>query len=508
MVPEAVPAVPVPPRPVDDAYWVVPGRLLVGAHPGSRSRAQAMDRLRRFLECGVTCFVDLTEPDETAPYEQLLPFETPTGRRVEYLREPIVDHGIPSSRETMVRILAMIDGALESGHLVYLHCRAGIGRSAMAAGCWLAEREGGGERGLAALEKAWPQAVQSRHWPRVPETDEQARFVLGWAAGRSTTTAAPVARDTAERRPPARDGAPALAARLRGAWLGLALGDALGAGKPRTRGVKPAALEWTQHTALALCTIESLLTAGRYDARDQIDRFVRWQREGEGSSTGAPPATGAVTPDVARALATYLWRGLPTAGSHDPADLSPNSLPRVIAAAAFACADPAGAVALAAECSRTTHQSPTILDACRLYGAMLVAGLRGQPAAEWLSGMPETVPTCWDARPLHKDARALVAPSSGVVASAPRPGTVLHAIAEVRRLALAGGSFEDGLAAARRCAKGEATLYGALFGTVYGLMHGEAALPTDARERLAGLARLEDVAARCVTRARAAGLAA
>ena len=91
------------PRPIDECYWVVPGRLLVGAYPGSRSRAQAMERLRRFLEAGVTCFIDLTEAMETPGYEQLLPFETPAGRRVEYLREPIVDHGIPSSREVMTR---------------------------------------------------------------------------------------------------------------------------------------------------------------------------------------------------------------------------------------------------------------------------------------------------------------------------------------------------------------------------------------------------------------------
>ena len=53
-----------PPRPLPATYWVVPGRLLVGEHPGSQSRADAMERLRRFLVAGVTCFVDLTEPNE------------------------------------------------------------------------------------------------------------------------------------------------------------------------------------------------------------------------------------------------------------------------------------------------------------------------------------------------------------------------------------------------------------------------------------------------------------
>jgi hypothetical protein len=43
-----------PPRPIPGSYWVVPRRLLVGEHPGSRSRAQSMERLRRFLEAGIT----------------------------------------------------------------------------------------------------------------------------------------------------------------------------------------------------------------------------------------------------------------------------------------------------------------------------------------------------------------------------------------------------------------------------------------------------------------------
>ncbi|HET7203494.1 MAG TPA: ADP-ribosylglycohydrolase family protein, partial [Steroidobacteraceae bacterium] len=388
-----------PPRPVDETYWVVPGRLLVGAHPGSRSRAQAMDRLRRFLEAGVTCFIDLTEPEETAAYEALLPFETPLGRRVEYLREPIVDHGVPAGRETMARIVAMLDAALESGHTVYLHCRAGIGRSAMAAGCWLAEQSGSGERALGELAEAWSQAAQSRYWPRVPETDEQLQFVLDWVAPGAVGARAAAPLDATR-------SDSSLEQRVAGAWHGLALGDALGASRASGAGRDASApLAWTQHTALALCLVESLLDQGRCDARDQIDRYVRWLREGYGSATGEP-AEGSASADVAKALATYLWRGLPMAGSHDPRDAAPTSLPRVIAAATFALQDPAAAVALGAECSRTTHQSPLILDACRLYAATLVCALRGADPAAWLEGIPDLRPSPWSAKPLHKDVLA------------------------------------------------------------------------------------------------------
>ena len=64
---------PAPPRPLDETYWVVPGRLLVGQHPGSRSRAQAMERIRQFVDAGISCFIDLTEPGESPPYDNLLP---------------------------------------------------------------------------------------------------------------------------------------------------------------------------------------------------------------------------------------------------------------------------------------------------------------------------------------------------------------------------------------------------------------------------------------------------
>ena len=200
---------------------------------------------------------------------------------------------------------------------------------------------------------------------------------------------------------------------MRGGWFGFALGDALGATRAAVA-AKSTPLNWTQPTALALCLAESLHAVGRCDARDQIERYWRWFKDGHLSATGEPGEVHA-SPDVAKALATFRWRGLPTAGSHDPKDAAATSLPRVIAAALFAGNDPAAAIALAAECSRTTHQSPLILDACRVYAAMLVCALRGQPAREWLQALPEPVPLLWVARPLRKDLQVAMntAPAGG-----------------------------------------------------------------------------------------------
>ena len=59
---------------------------------------------------------------------------------------------------------------------------------------------------------------------------------------------------------------------------------------------------------------------------------------------------------------------------------------RVLAAALFAGNDPVAAIALAAECSRTTHQSPLILDACRVYSAMLVSAAAKRVQTEGIWG--------------------------------------------------------------------------------------------------------------------------
>lgn len=461
------------PRPIPETYWLLPGRLLVGEHPGSRSRADAMDRLRRFLAAGVTCFVDLTEPHEFPSYEALLPFSTPDGRRVEYLREPIPDHGVPSSRETMARVLAVLDDALAAGHVVYLHCRAGVGRSATVAGCWLARRPGAAMDPLETLQRLWQQCAKAEVWATVPETEDQAQFIRDWS---------PAASDAVIASRPV--GPVGLAERVRGALFGLAVGDAAGA---RFQVGRDEGLTWTQHTAMALCLAESLLELGRFDARDQMERYVRWQRDGYLAAEERPPV---VTPDVARALAAYHWRGQPMAGSHDPRDRSTASLPRVVSAVLFELADPAAAVALAGECSRTTHQSPVVIDACRYYAAMLVGALRGASLDEVLGPLYEPVAGMWDARPLKTEVATMavgaVEEGPGDVRVALTPD-VVRACANLRTAVAGARDFDDAL---QRAYNGgmEPALDAALAGTLMGALFGESVI---SRPLVATIARAD-----------------
>jgi ADP-ribosylglycohydrolase len=313
----------------------------------------------------------------------------------------------------------------------------------------------------------------------VPETEEQADFVKEWAAERARGLAARPGAD------------PGRADRVRGALLGLAAGDAIGNARQTER---DSTGEWTQHTALALCLAESLLELGDFDARDQIERYLLWRRSGHLSARGLP---GEPTADVARALATYQWRHQPMAGSHDPRDRSTASLPRVVSAAAFMVADPAAAVTLAAECSRTTHQSPLVLDACRYFGALLVGALRGEASARVLNGVYEPVPGQWARRPLKPEIAATAGdgPSSAVLERAGSADDVASALRNARRAVAGASSFEAAVQRAIDSGRDPA-LDGALAGALAGAFGGATAIPAATIVGLSRLDLLESFAAR------------
>ena len=50
--------------PLRNCYWVVPGLLLAGEHPNGPTRDKTKDRLKKLLDAGIECFVDLTKPTE------------------------------------------------------------------------------------------------------------------------------------------------------------------------------------------------------------------------------------------------------------------------------------------------------------------------------------------------------------------------------------------------------------------------------------------------------------
>ena len=181
-------------RPLPNTYWVVEGRLLAGEHPSGRTPAETRKRVAKLLESGIDSFVDLTETGEREAYRDLLP------REVAYYHRPFPDHGVPSDVAAMHEVLAVLRSALASGRNVYVHCRAGIGRTGMTVACHLCESGGiGGPESLTRLNELWKQNARSASWPQVPETDAQEAFVRAFRPALATVGAAAPTSTTSSR---------------------------------------------------------------------------------------------------------------------------------------------------------------------------------------------------------------------------------------------------------------------------------------------------------------------
>ncbi len=413
--------------PLPESYWVEPGRILAGPYPLIEPEAVAT-RLRRLLISGIDCFIDLTEPGELPPYEALLPgvhSRTP----VTYLRKPIRDHGVPATVLQMQEILDEIDAALEEGRRIYLHCRAGVGRTNLVAGCWYVAGGAPGEAALATLNLRWLGSALSEICARVPETDLQREYVRSWRPRRAP---APPARA----REPAPAAAPArgTADRARGLLLGIAAGEAL----LHARHGLPAGA-WADGTAMMLCLAESYVRSGGHDAADQIDRYQGWQRLGYWSSTGRCVGISDAT---ARALASAQWTGNPYAGSHDPAQASAEPLARIAPAVLWHRDDARAALEAAVQCARITHQAPLTLDAVRYLAALIVGALAGATRDALLAPHYSPQPGLWESFPLRPRMQQLA--SGDWRAGVAGPGAAADAPATALAAALAAFAAGDG----------------------------------------------------------------
>jgi hypothetical protein len=160
--------------PLPNAYWVIPGRLLAGEHPSGSDEPDTRERLARLAESGIDRFIDLTEAGEMPDYRALLP------RGAEYLRSAIVDTCVPDDAAQTIELLAGMRDSLASGRGLYVHCRAGIGRTGLIVGCFLVEEGARAGAALKQLNRLWRQSERAKTWPTVPQTARQADYIRNW----------------------------------------------------------------------------------------------------------------------------------------------------------------------------------------------------------------------------------------------------------------------------------------------------------------------------------------
>ena len=159
-------------RPIENCYWVVPGKLLAGEYPRNKDDASSPEKIARLTDTGVSVFINLTEQGELSPYKRWL---TSASHR----RFPIPDVDVPGSAELASAILDAIDRYIDEGHTVYVHCWGGVGRTGTIIGCWLARHGHAGRAALERLRELWQECPKSRCRP-TPETPKQERYILRW----------------------------------------------------------------------------------------------------------------------------------------------------------------------------------------------------------------------------------------------------------------------------------------------------------------------------------------
>ncbi len=293
--------------------------------------------------------------------------------------------------------------------------------------------------------------------------------------------------------------------RAQGCLAGLATGDALGTTlefttpgsfQPLTGMIgggpfrlKPG--QWTDDTSMALCLAESLIERGGFDLRDQMERYVRWWREGHLSATGRCFDIGNT---VRSALASFQRTGIPASGSDDPRSAGNGSIMR-LAPVPIHFKDPSDAIHHAAESSRSTHQAPACLDACRYLGGILWGLIHGATKEEVLAPFYHPVGAEWrDMDP----AIASIAAGSFKEKNPPAirgSGYVVHSLEAALWAFHRSNSLEEGALLAVNLGE-DADTTGAVFGQLGGACYGLDGIPSSWLEKLHARQTILDFATR------------
>jgi protein-tyrosine phosphatase len=120
-------------------YWLpLHNKWRLAIMPRPRAGNWLADEVAGWRAEGIDVVVSLLEPDEVA---ELALRDVPVlcrGAGIEHVSFPIADRGVPASMKETGRLVGQLSDALGASKSAAIHCRAGIGRSALIAACVLA----------------------------------------------------------------------------------------------------------------------------------------------------------------------------------------------------------------------------------------------------------------------------------------------------------------------------------------------------------------------------------
>lgn len=284
--------------------------------------------------------------------------------------------------------------------------------------------------------------------------------------------------------------------RAYGAFIGLAVGDAIGTTLEFERrdtnpplndmvGGGPFGLQagqWTDDASMALCLADSLIAYNGLNERDLMERFVRWYEHGEKSCTGRCFDIGITTRD---ALERFKQTGEPKAGPTDPRTAGNGSIMRLAPVALRYWNDPERLRDVCRRQSYTTHGVQESVDACEALGAILATLIAGRPLTDALNrnygtfsdGVQRVVDGSWKGKP-RSDIRS--------------SGYVIHTLEAAMWCLSETTTFREAVLLAVNLGD-DADTVGAVTGQIAGATYGLSAIPEKWVSRLAWSERLTEV---------------
>lgn len=277
--------------------------------------------------------------------------------------------------------------------------------------------------------------------------------------------------------------------RIRGSLIGLAVGDALGVPleflspgtfKPVEDMVgggifdlKPG--EWTDDTSTALCLAESLIERGGFDPLDQLKRYCRWYDEGYLSVNEICFDVGNTTRE---ALHRFKETGDPYPGPDHERSAGNGSIMRLAPIPLFYYRNIEQAIEYAGLSSRTTHQHPLAIDACRYMAAIIIGALTGDSKEKILSSRYCPLPGYWSENPLEERIEE-IARGSFKEKEPPEirgSGFVVKSLEAALWAFHNSDNFKDGCLLAVNLGD-DADTTGAVYGQIAGAYYGETGIP-------------------------------
>jgi protein-tyrosine phosphatase len=152
-------------------YWIAgpgPGRLAILPRP--RGGDWLVDEVRAWRLAGIDLVVSTLTSDEVAELDLAEEAELCQANGVEWTAFPVEDRMLPSSSTEAAELARGLEEKLAKGKNVAIHCRQGVGRSALIAACVLVAA------GVEA-EVAWEKVKAARGCP-VPDTADQRAWVV------------------------------------------------------------------------------------------------------------------------------------------------------------------------------------------------------------------------------------------------------------------------------------------------------------------------------------------